>query len=439
MFHFHFDLVSRNVRQALMLAAVALTAGAGQADDWPQWHGPNRDGISKETGWLATWPAEGPKRLWQAEVGTGYGTVSVSKGRLYVLGNTDNTDTVYCLDANTGASVWKHSYPCLAKDERAGFHGPRSTPTVDGDRVYTLSRHGHLFCLDAASGSVKWSKELVNDLGGSEPVDGDNTGWGYALSPLVEGDVLIVEAGGKGASAQEPASAAPGASVVALEKETGKVLWKAGNDRPGYSSPVAFDLKGRRCLAVFTAGGPVVRQLKDGGEVWRFSWKTSYEVNAATPIVSEGKLFISSGYNRGCALFDLSSNPPAPVWQSKVIRNHANSCVLWQGHVYGFDESQLKCIEWATGEMKWGEGKYRKGSVMLADGKLILYSEDGKLGIAEATPAGYKELAFTQAIKVRDSYPGKAQKPTWAVPVLANGRVYCRSQDDLVCLDVKAK
>lgn len=251
--------------------------------------------------------------------------------------------------------------------------------------------------------------------------------------------MLIVEPGGKGTSAQEPASAEPGASVVALEKETGKVLWKAGNDRAGYSSPVAFDLKGRRCLAVFTAGGPVVRQLKDGGEVWRFGWKTAYEVNAATPIVSEGKLFISSGYNRGCALFDLSSNPPAPVWQSKVIRNHANSCVLWQGHVYGFDESQLKCIEWATGEMKWGEGKYRKGSVTLADGKLILYSEDGKLGIAEATPAAYKELAFTQAIKVRGDYPGKAQTPTWAVPVLANGRIYCRSQDDLVCLDVKAK
>jgi outer membrane protein assembly factor BamB len=439
MFQFRFEQVSRSVQQALMLAVAALAAGAGQADDWPQWRGPNRDGVSKETGWLTTWPAEGPKRLWQAEVGTGYGTVSVSKGRLYVLGNTDNTDTVYCLDAATGASVWKHSYPCLAKDERAGYHGPRATPTVDGDRVYTVSRHGHLFCLDAASGSVKWSKDMVNDLGGSEPVDGDDKGWGYACSPLVEGKWLIVEAGGKGTSAPEPASAAPGASVVALDKQTGKVVWKVGNDRAGYSSPVAFDLKGRRCLAVFTAGGPVVRLVKDGSELWRRDWKTAYEVNAATPIVNEGKLFISSGYNRGCALFDLNASPPAPVWQSKAMRNHCNSCVLWQGHLYGFDESQLKCLEWATGQVKWGENKYRKGSVLVADGKLILYSEDGKLGIAEATPAGYKELAFTQAIKVRSSYPGKAERPTWAVPVLANGRIYCRSQDDLVCLDLRGK
>ena len=386
------------------------------ATDWPQWRGPNRDGISTESGLSGSWPKEGLKQVWKAEVGSGYGTVSVSQGRLYIMGNTADKDTVYCLDAATGKEAWKFSYDCPAKDQN-GYHGTRSTPTVDGDLVFTTSRHGHLFCLGAADGKVKWSKEFGKDFGGKTPT------WGFAISPLVEGSLLIVEPGG------------PEASVVALDKKTGAEVWKSGSLPAAYSSPVAYTLNGERCLAVFNARGAAGHRISDGKELWNLPWKTSYDVNAATPIVDGSKLFVSSGYGTGCALYDLSANPPTELWKNKDMRNHVNSCVLWNGHLYGFDEGSLKCMDFASGEVKWSERKYGKGSVMLAAGKLLLYSERGQLGLADATPEAYKELAFVQALEVRPSYPGGAAKQTWAAPVLANGKIYCRSQDDLVCLD----
>lgn len=388
------------------------------ASDWPQWRGPNRDGISTETGWSTAWPKEGLKQVWKAEVGAGYGTVSVAKGRLYVMGNTADKDTLYCLDAGTGKQVWQYTYDCAAKDPN-GYHGTRCTPTVDGELVFGTSRHGHLFCLSTADGKLKWSKEFGKDFGSKTPT------WGFSLSPLVEGDLLIVETGG------------PEASIVAFNKKTGEQVWKSGSAPAAYSSPIAYTLNGERCVAVFSAQGATGRRLSDGKELWSFPWKTSYDVNAATPIIDGSKVFVSSGYGVGCGLYDISANPPKELWKNKNMRNHVNSCVLWKGHLYGFDEGSLKCLDFATGEVKWSEGKYGKGSLMIADGKLLLYGEKGQLGLAELSPEAYKEMAFVQALEVRSSYPGGAAKQTWAAPVLANGKIYCRSQDDLVCLDVK--
>jgi outer membrane protein assembly factor BamB len=334
------------------------------------------------------------------------------------MGNTADQDSVYCLDANTGKEIWKFTYDCSAKD-RNGYHGVRCTPTVDGDLVFTTSRQGHLFCLGATDGKVKWSKEFGKDFGGKTPT------WGFSISPLVEGELLIVEPGG------------PEASVVALKKSTGEEVWRSAGSPAGYSSPIAYDLNGERCVAVFGAQGASGRRVKDGKELWSFPWKTSYDVNAATPIIEGSKVFVSSGYGVGCGLYDISANPPRELWKNKNMRNHVNSCVLWKGYLYGFDENSLKCLDLATGEAKWSEGKYGKGSVMLADGKLLLYSERGQLGLAEPNPEGYKEIAFFQALEVRQSYPGGASKQTWAAPVLANGKIYCRSQDDLVCLDAR--
>jgi outer membrane protein assembly factor BamB len=396
----------------------AILAHPLSAADWPQWRGPNRDGISTEIGWSVSWPKEGLKRVWKAEVGAGYGTVSVSQGRLYVMGNTADKDTVYCLEAGTGKETWKFTYDCVAKDPN-GYHGVRSTPSVDGDLVFTTSRQGHLFCLSATEGKVKWAKEFGKDFGGKTPT------WGFAISPLVEGGLVIVEPGG------------PGAAVVALKKETGEEVWKSEGAPAGYSSPIAYTLNRERFVAVFSAQGGAGRRLSDGKAVWNFPWKTSYDVNAATPIVDGSKVFVSSGYGTGCGLYDVATNPPQEVWKNKNMRNHVNSCVLWRGCLYGFDENSLKCIDFKTGEVKWSEGKYGKGSLMLADGKLLLYSERGQLGLAEASPEGYKELGFFQALEVRQSYPGGAARQTWAAPVLANGKIYCRSQDDLVCLEVK--
>jgi outer membrane protein assembly factor BamB len=213
------------------LAAAFMFSCSGKAGDWPQWRGPNRDGISKEAGWLAKWPAEGPKKLWEAGVGVGYSSMSVSQGRVFTMGNVADTDAVSCFDAESGKLLWKHEYPCAAKDPN-GFHGTRCTPTVDGNRVYSLSRHGHFFCLDAATGKVIWSKDFKKDFGGVEPK------WGFSGSPLIEKDWVLTEVSAKGAS------------VVAFNKLTGAVVWKNGDDRAGYASLIAFDHGGERCMVL---------------------------------------------------------------------------------------------------------------------------------------------------------------------------------------------
>ncbi|MDQ6630683.1 MAG: PQQ-like beta-propeller repeat protein [Verrucomicrobiota bacterium] len=381
------------------------------AEDWPQWRGPNRDGISQEKDWLVQWPSEGPKQLWKAAVGIGYSSMSVSQGKLYTMGNIGETDHIFCLDANSGKEIWNHSYPCSSKDPN-GFPGTRCTPTVDGKFVYTVSRQGNLFCLEAGTGKVVWFKDYQKDYDAKVPR------WGFSTSPLVEKNLLIVETGARGAA------------VIAFDKSSGKEVWKTGDDPAGYSSPVSFSQNGERCVAILNASGIVGFRIKDGKELWRHPWKTMYDVNAATPIIEGDKVFISSGYNTGCALIQFSATPPKVLWQNKNMRNHVNSSVLWKGHLYGFDEKDLQCLDFSTGASKWSEKGFGKGSLMIADGKLIIYSDTGKLAVAEASPSGYREIASAQIL---------GGKNTWIVPVLANGKIYCRSLEQLVCLDVRKK
>ncbi len=385
-----------------------------QAEDWPAWRGPNRDGISKETGWLTQWPADGLKKLWEAKIGTGFSSFSVSKGKLYTMGNVQEMDNVFCFDAATGKQLWKHEYVCPSKDPN-GYIGTRMTPTIDGNRVYTVSRQGHVFCLDADSGKVIWSKEFKKDFGGVVPQ------WGFAGSPWIEKDWVLMETGGKGAS------------VVALNKMTGEVVWKNGDDGAGYASIIAYDLGGERCFAQFSTDQIIGRRMKDGSEIWRQSWKTSYGVNAATPIIIGDEMFISSGYNFGCALLKLSADGVKEVWRNKNMRNHHNSCVVLNGYIYGYDDNSLKCLDWKTGEVKWSTGNYGKGALMAADGKLILFSPKAKLGLAEANPEKFTELASFQAI------PFTGGKETWATPLLANGRIYVRNMETLAAFDANAK
>ncbi len=399
--------------QLLSVGAAAgfLFATAVRADDWPQWRGPNRDGISKETGWLSQWPPEGPKKMWQVKVGIGYSSMSASKGRIFTMGNVQDTDAVSAFDAETGKPLWKHEYPCPAKDPN-GFLGTRCTPTVDGDRVYSVSRQGDFFCLDAVSGKVIWSKDLRKDLGGIVPK------WGFSGSPLIEKDWVLIEVGGNGAS------------VVAFNKANGAVVWKNGDDRAGYASLIAFDSAGERCLAQFSADHIIGRRMKDGAELWRLPWKTDYAVNAATPIVQGDEMFISSGYNFGCALLKMKPKAATEIWRNKKMRNHVNSCVLVDGFLYGFDEGELKCLDWKTGDVKWGTKEYGKGSLMVAEGKMILYGQNGKLGLAEMASQAFKPITSFQAMGGQN---------TWASPVLANSRIYVRNLDTLAAFDVKGK
>jgi outer membrane protein assembly factor BamB len=382
-----------------------------RADDWPQWRGPNHDGVSMETGWTSQWSSGGPKQLWKHNVGISCSSVAVVKDRVFTMGNQNDTDTVWCYDAKSGALIWKHSY-ANPLDPHQFEGGSGATPTVDGDFVFTLSRAGHLFCLNARDGKPVWAKHLVKDLGGKVPT------WGYSGSPLVVGELLILDVG------------APGGTTMALNKKSGSVVWKSGNGDASYGTVSPFKHDGKDCLASFTAFGLVVSATTDGKELARFPWKTSYDVNAATPIISGDKIFISSGYGKGCALVQFNGNSLKSLWENRKMRNHFNSSVLWKDHLYGFDESKLTCLDFATGNEKWTQDGLGKGSLMIADGKLIIQSERGDLVIAEASPAAFKELARAKVLKDR----------CWVVPVLANGHIYCKNNNgDLVCLDVAAR
>lgn len=378
------------------------------AADWPHWRGPDLNGISRETGWQTEWPADGPKVLWKAEVGIGFSSFSIANGRAYTMGNANDTDSVFCFDAATGKAIWKHYYPAPL-DAKYYEGGTSATPTVDSGRVYTLSKRGAVYCLDAAKGNVIWTKPLADELGAKMPT------WGFAGSVLVEGDLLLVNVGGTG---------------TALRKSDGKVVWSNGTDEAGYSTPVPINAGGQRAIVLFTKEHVAAVTVAEGKELWRYLWKTRYDVNAADPIMAGDQVFISSGYNRGASVIRIAGSSGEKVWENRNMRNHFNSCVLWEGHLYGVDETELRCIVWETGEVKWGDRKFGKGSLMLADGKLIALSEKGELIVAPATPTEFKPLARAQVIG------GKC----WTTPVLSNGRIYCRNAaGDVVCVDVSGK
>jgi outer membrane protein assembly factor BamB len=388
-----------------LIADVALGAGGV---DWYRWRGPDLNGISKETGWQAQWPAAGPKVLWKASVGTGFASFSVSGGLVYTMGNANNTDTTFCLDARTGKEVWHHSYACPL-DPKNFEGGPCATPTVADGRVYTFSRKGDVFCLDAAKGDVIWSKNLNQDPGLEIPV------WGCSSSALIEGDLVVLNMGSAG---------------VALDKKSGKVVWASAKSAGAYATAVPLKIGGDLCLAIFSRQSLVAVKAASGQELWSYPWKTEYDVNSADPIVAGDQIFISSGYNHGGALLKLGGPTPVKVWENKNMRNHFNSCVLWKGHLYGPDDSGLRCLAFDTGALKWTYREFGKGSLMIADGKLVALSEKGELIIAEPTPAEFKPISRAKILT------GKC----WTTPVLSNGQIYCRNAvGNVVCVDVSGK
>ncbi|MBI4565252.1 MAG: PQQ-binding-like beta-propeller repeat protein [Planctomycetes bacterium] len=392
----------------ILCAGQLLAMTTSRGPEWPRWRGPDGTGISKETEWDPQALAKGPKVKWKVNVGEGHSCVSIADKRLYTLGNKNNVDVIYCVDAETGKEVWHHTYP----SKKGNYPGPRSTPALDGDFVYTMSRDGLALCLDAKTGKVKWQVDLLSEHGGSHIT------WGLAGSPLVVGDAVFYNAG---------------ASGVALNKATGKKIWASGGGKGGYATPVFFKNKDRECLAIFSSKDVFVVDAKTGEKLLDHRWETSYDVNAPDPLFFDGKLFITSGYNRGCALLDLSGAGARTVWENQNLSCHFSSPIYLDGHIYGVDGNtgtgQLRCLDAKTGEVKWSErGGFE--NLMIAGGKILAIDKKGELKIAEADPSGYKEIAQATVLSRR------AQN--WTAPVLCNGLIYCRnSKGDLVCIDVR--
>jgi outer membrane protein assembly factor BamB len=404
----------------LVLVTVILSVSAvvsNQAfDDWPQWRGPKRDGISSEHGLLKDWPAGGPPVLWRAAgAGTGYSSFSAANGRLYTLGARGGSEYLMAYQAATGKKLWE-----IVHGRRFGNDmgdGPRSTPTVDGDRLYTFGASGDLSVVEAATGKVFWKMNLLDKFGGS------NIRWGLSESPLVLSDRILVSPGGRGAA------------IVALNKTDGSVIWKSQGDEPGYSSAVMHEANGVREAIYFTGERALGVDIETGRLLWSYSQASNQTANIATPIVRGNHVFLSSAYGTGAALLELT--PAAnkvtarQVYFTRDMRNHHATSVLVGDYLYGFSDSILTAMKFDSGQVAWRDRSVGKGSVVFADSRLYLYSEQAVVGLAEASPDGYREHGRFQITA------GNA--PTWSHPIVSNGTLFIRDQDNIYAFDVRQK
>ena len=396
------------------LAVAGLAWPSAQTPDWHQWRGPNRDGISAETGLLQRWPSQGPPRLWRTTgAGEGYSSFSAANDRLYTLGARGGTEYLSAFDANTGRKLWEQPNGQRFRNDRGD--GPRSTPTVDGDRLFVFGGSGELTSFDAATGTRVWSVNVVREHGGIVPY------WGYSESPLVVDDRVLVNVGGRGAS------------IVAFNKVTGDVLWRSESDEAGYSSPMLLRTGSLSQVVFFTGRRALAVDARDGRTLWSYPRVSNRTANIATPIVRGTQVFLSSDYGTGAALLQVRAAGNLAnadeVYFTREMRNHHASSVLVGDHLYGFSGSILTAMRFASGEVAWRDRSVGKGSIIVADGRLYLYSEGGVVGLAEATPDGYREHGRFRI--------EQGNLPTWSHPIITGGRLILRDQDVVYAFDVR--
>jgi outer membrane protein assembly factor BamB len=414
------------LRASIILGAAAFAVLLGSAlgalaADWPAWRGPNRDGQCQETGLLKQWPAGGPKLAWKTTgLGEGYSGPAVVGKILYTMGNINGQEGVLAIDVSQrGKVVWASPIGAV-RHKGAGYPGPRATPTIEGDRLYTLGINGDLVCMNTRNGQIVWRQDLVAGAGGAIPQ------WGYSESPLVDGSLVLCTPGGQRAT------------IAAFQKTTGRPAWASPiGDPAGYSSIIKVTMQNVPQYVTLTGKGVVGVQAKDGKPLWRYDRPANGTANISTCVTLGSTVFAASGYGTGGGLAWIKKAGQGltaeEVYFTKSMKNHHGGFVLLDGYLYGADDpGTLTCLDYKTGEVKWKDRGPGKCSILYADGMLFCRSERGPLTLVEAKPDGYAERGqFDQ--------PDRSETNAWPHPVIADGMLYIRDQDVLLCFDVRAE
>jgi outer membrane protein assembly factor BamB len=384
-----------------------------QAEDWPQFRGPLADGIVRDTGILKAWPSDGPAKTWSIKLGGGYSGLSVVDGVIFTQFSQEKDEFAAAIDASTGKEIWRFRTDDVRRDQFGD--GPRSTPTIDGDRVFLASAFGKLHALERKTGKALWSVDLRKEYEATVPT------WGVSASPIVVDNLLLMDIGGKA-----------GYALVGFDKATGKLTWNSESGLPGYALPIRFTVGGIEQVLFFAGQKLVAVEPKTGKKIWEYPWQTAYDVNAATPIfLPPNRLFVSSGYDTGAAMLRLqvAGNKVAieEEWRTRGMKNQFSSSVHWNGHIYGFDNKTLKCIDAANGQDLWRKSGFGHGSLLLIDNHLIVLGDNGKLALVEATPSAYLEKSSVQA----------AEGKHWTVPTYSAGNLLVRNEQDLISFKIR--
>lgn len=405
------------VRLAIALSAAFGTGGFSAAGDWPQLFGPNRNGVSAETGLATGWDRNGPPRHWERKLGAGFSGPVVAGECLIIFHRVGDHEVVDCLDTSNAKVLWTNSYPTHYRDDFGFDDGPRGTPLVASHRVFTLGAEGTLLCLELATGKKLWQRSVNQEYGVRKGF------FGTATSPIVVDNRLLINVGGRDAG------------IVAFAADTGKELWKATNDEAGYSSPAVANIGDKKLVFFLTREGIVVLQPEDGKVTYSMRWRArnNASVNAATPLILDDHAFFSASYNTGAILLRIRPDKVEEVWQKdELMSNHYTTCVPHRECLFGCDGRQeegarLRCIEWKTGKVRWTKEGFGCANIIVADGKLLILDENGDLVLADASPDAYRELARATVLS----------KPVRAPIALAGGRLYARDSRKLVCLDLR--
>ncbi len=398
---------------AVQLIARAGSSEGSRAEDWPHWLGPERNGVSPAKGLSEAFPEDGPAVAWRRPLGAGFSAIVTAGNLLYTQYGDGGREHVACFEVESGETLWRVETGALFVDHQGG-DGPRSTPAILNGLLFVMTTHGELLALDRRSGRQQWSRNMITDFDGNMPT------WGYSGSPVIQDNRLLVESG---------SSAMP--SLLALHPEDGRLLWKTRPGKTGYSTPTVARIQGTAQAIFFTADSLVGVRLDNGARLWEWPWETPWGVNIATPVfAAPDRFFISSHYGKGGLLLRVRKTKngwfPEKMWHSFEMNSEFGTSLLYEGYLYGFDNGALKCLDVETGRLQWKKRGMGKGNAIVADGKLWILSERGRLYLARARPEEFELLGDARVLQGR----------CWTPPTLARGRLFIRNESEMLCLNL---